>query len=37
VQVTPLVDETKLHDRIGVMMVGLAWRTYRALSRRCVV
>jgi Transposase DDE domain len=38
-QVTLLVDETKLHDRIGVMMVGvawegrclpLAWRTYRA-------
>lgn len=41
-QVTLLVDETKLHDRIGVMMVGLAWegrclplawRTYRANSR----
>ncbi len=40
--VTLLVDETKLHDRIGVMMVGLAWqgrclplawRTYRANSR----
>lgn len=40
-QVTLLVDETKLHDRIGVMMVGLAWqgrclplawRTYRANS-----
>lgn len=39
--VTLLVDETKLHDRIGVMMVGvawqnrclpLAWRTYRANS-----
>lgn len=38
-QITLLVDETKLHDRIGVMMVGLAWqgrclplawRTYRA-------
>jgi hypothetical protein len=37
--VTLLVDETKLHDRIGVMMVGvawqgrcipLAWRAYRA-------
>jgi hypothetical protein len=25
-QVTLLVDETKLHDRIGVMMVGLAWQ-----------
>lgn len=24
-KVTLLVDETKLHDRIGVMMVGLAW------------
>lgn len=24
-QVTLLVDETKLHDRIGVMMVGCAW------------
>lgn len=23
--VTLLVDETKLHDRIGVMMVGMAW------------
>lgn len=41
-QITLLVDETKLHDRIGVMMVGvawegrclpLAWRTYRANSR----
>jgi hypothetical protein len=40
-QITLLVDETKLHDRIGVMMVGLAWqgrciplawRTYRANS-----
>lgn len=40
-QVTLLVDETKLHDRIGVMMVGvawdgrclpLAWRTYIANS-----
>ena len=40
-QITLLVDETKLHDRIGVMMVGmawqkrcipLAWRTYRAAS-----
>ncbi|MCP4206693.1 MAG: transposase, partial [Shimia sp.] len=40
-QVTLLVDETKLHDRIGVMLVGvawegrclpLAWRTYRANS-----
>lgn len=40
-QVTLLVDETKLHDRIGVMMVGvawegrclpLAWRTYLANS-----
>ncbi len=39
---TLLVDETKLHDRIGVMMVGLAWqgrclplawRTYRANSQ----
>jgi hypothetical protein len=39
--VTLLVDETKLHDRIGVMMVGVAWegrclplvwRTYRANS-----
>jgi hypothetical protein len=38
-QVTLLVDETKLHERIGVMLVGvafegrcipLAWRTYRA-------
>lgn len=38
---TLLVDETKLHDRIGVMMVGLAWQgrclplawhTYRANS-----
>jgi hypothetical protein len=38
---TLLVDETKLHDRMGVMMVGLAWegrcipqvwRTYRANS-----
>jgi DDE family transposase len=38
-QITLLVDETKLHDRIGVMMVGLAWegrclplvwRTYKA-------
>jgi hypothetical protein len=36
---TILVDETKLHDRMGIMMVGvawekrcipLAWRTYRA-------
>lgn len=41
-EVTLLVDETKLHDRIGVMMVGLAWqgrclplawRTYRANSQ----
>ena len=24
--ITLLVDETKLHDRIGVMMVGLAWQ-----------
>lgn len=40
-QVTLLVDETKLDERIGVMMVGLAWegrclplawRTYRANS-----
>ena len=40
-QITLLVDETKLQDRIGVMMVGLAWqgrclplawRTYRANS-----
>jgi hypothetical protein len=40
-QLTLLVDETKLQDRIGVMMVGvawekrcipLAWRTYRANS-----
>ncbi len=40
-QITLLVDETKLHDHIGVMMVGLAWqgrclplawRTYRANS-----
>jgi len=40
--VTILVDETKLHDRIGVMMVGLAWegrclplawRSYRANSQ----
>ncbi|MBK9745268.1 MAG: hypothetical protein IPO91_00675 [Chloroflexi bacterium] len=39
--ITLLVDETKLHDRIGVMLVGLAWqgrclplawRTYRANS-----
>ena len=39
--VTLLVDETKLHDRMGVMLVGvawegrclpLAWRTYRANS-----
>lgn len=38
-RITLLVDETKLHDRIGVMMVGvawqgrclpLAWRTYAA-------
>jgi hypothetical protein len=38
-EVTLLVDETKLHERMGVMMVGvawegrclpLAWRTYRA-------
>ena len=38
-QVTLLVDETKLHERIGVMVVGLAWeerclplawRAYRA-------
>lgn len=38
-QVTLLVDETKIHDRIGVVLVGvawegrclpLAWRTYRA-------
>ncbi len=41
-QVTLVVDETKLDDRIGVMLVGLAWegrclplawRTYRANSR----
>jgi hypothetical protein len=41
-RLTLLVDETKLHDRIGVMMVGLAWqgrclplawRTYRANSQ----
>lgn len=41
-QVTLVVDETKLHDRVGVMMVGLAWqgrclplawRTYRANER----
>lgn len=41
-QVTLLVDETKLDDRVGVMMVGvawqgrclpLAWRTYRANSQ----
>lgn len=41
-EVTLLVDETKLHDRIGIMMVGLAWqgrclplawRTYRANRR----
>lgn len=40
-EITLLVDETKLHDRIGVMLVGvawqgrylpLAWRTYRANS-----
>jgi hypothetical protein len=40
-QVTLLVDETKIQDRIGVLMVGvawegrclpLAWRTYRANS-----
>lgn len=40
-QITLLVDETKLHDRIGVRMVGvawqgrwlpLAWRTYPANS-----
>lgn len=40
--ITLLVDETKLHDHIGVMMVGLAWqgrclplawRTYRANSQ----
>src|SRR5690348_11365981 len=24
-QMTLLVDETKVHERIGVMMVGLAW------------
>lgn len=39
--ITLLVDETKLHDRIGVMLVGLAWqgrclplawRAYRANS-----
>jgi hypothetical protein len=24
-RITLLVDETKLHDRIGVMMVGIAW------------
>lgn len=39
--VTLLVDETKIHDQMGVMMVGLAWegrclplawRTYRANS-----
>jgi hypothetical protein len=38
-EITLLIDETKLHDRIGVMMVGLAWenrclplawRVYRA-------
>jgi len=40
-QVTLLVDETKIHDRIGILLVGvawegrclpLAWRTYRANS-----
>lgn len=40
--VTLLVDETKVHDRVGVMMVGLAWqgrclplawRSYRANSQ----
>ena len=40
-QITVLVDETKLHDRMGVMLVGvawegrclpLAWRTYHANS-----
>jgi hypothetical protein len=40
-QVTLLVDETKLHERVGVMVVGVAWqarclplvwRTYRANS-----
>lgn len=40
-KITLLVDETKLHDRIGVMMVGvawenrclpLAWRVYKANS-----
>jgi hypothetical protein len=39
--ITLLVDETKIHDRMGVMLVGLAWqgrclplawRTYRANS-----
>lgn len=25
-QITLLVDETELHDRIGVMVVGLAWQ-----------
>jgi Transposase DDE domain len=25
-RITLLVDETKLHDRIGVMMVGVAWQ-----------
>lgn len=40
-QITLLVDETKVHDRVGVMLVGvawegrclpLAWRSYRANS-----
>jgi hypothetical protein len=29
-QVTLLVDETKLHDRLGIMMVGVAW------EKRCL-
>lgn len=29
-QMTLLVDETKLHDKLGVMMVGLAW------EERCI-
>ena len=41
-QITLVVDETKLHDRIGIMVVGvawegrclpLAWRTYPANCR----
>lgn len=40
-QITLVVDETKIHDRMGIMLVGLAWegrclplawRTYRANS-----